>query len=118
MKKLSAILALTAALIAAPLASFAADHHRKIAVQTYTFRNFTLEKTLEMLKTLPIDGVECYPGQTLSDKFPNVKVGPKMPKEALEYMKKLFKDSGLKMVAFGVVSRYDTETEKDIEAVC
>ena len=118
MKKLSAILALTAALIAAPLASFAADHHRKIAVQTYTFRNFTLEKTLEMLKTLPIVGVECYPGQTLSDKFPNVKVGPKMPKEAREYMKKLFKDSGLKMVAFGVVSRYDTETEKDIEAVC
>ena len=45
MKILSAILALTAALIAAPLASFAADHHRKIAVQTYTFRNFTLEKT-------------------------------------------------------------------------
>lgn len=117
MKKLAILLSLAAAL-AMPLAAPAAQKHRKIAVQTYTFRNFTLEKTLDMLKTLPIDGVECYPGQTLSDKFPNVKVGPGMPKEAREYMKKLFADSGLKMVAFGVVGNDSTKTEKDIEAVC
>lgn len=117
MKKLAILLSLAAAL-AMPLAAPAAQKHRKIAVQTYTFRNFTLEKTLDMLKTLPIDGVECYPGQTLSDKFPNVKVGPGMPKEAREYMKKLFADSELKMVAFGVVGNDSTKTEKDIEAVC
>lgn len=117
MKKFAMIFGLVIALAMAFTAQ-AANKHRKIAVQTYTFRNYTLEKTLEMLKTMPIDGVECYPGQLLSEKFPKVKVGTDMPQEARDYMKKLFKDSGIKMVAFGVVSSNSTKDEKGIEQTC
>jgi len=85
---------------------------RKIAVQTYSLNRFTLEDSLQKLKPLKLDGVECYPGQQLSAKYPNVKVGPNMNAEQRAYMKKLLAESGLKMVSFGVASiKDDSEAE-------
>jgi len=88
---------------------------RKVAVQTYTFNRFSLEETLAKLKGLGLDGVECYPGQKLSAKYPNVKVGPEMSAEQRGYMKKLLNDAGLKMVSFGVAS---TRSEKETAKLC
>lgn len=77
---------------------------RKIAVQTYSLNRFTLEESLQKLKPLGIDAVECYPGQKLGGKFPKAKVGPSLNEEERAYMKKLLADAKIKMVSFGVVN--------------
>ena len=88
---------------------------RKVAVQAYTFNRFTLEETIQKIKDIGLDGIECYPGQKLSAKYPNVKVGIGMNAEQRAYMKKLLADAGLKMVSFGVTR---TNNEKEIEESC
>lgn len=88
---------------------------RKVAVQAYTFNRFTLEETIQKIKGIGLDGIECYPGQKLSAKYPNVKVGIGMNAEQRAYMKKLLADAGLKMVSFGVTR---TNNEKEIEESC
>lgn len=88
-------------------------HGRKIAVQAYTFRKFTLEQTLEQLNSAGIKYIECYPGQKLSDKYPDVKVGPKMNAEQRAYLKDLFKKYDITMISFGVTTPLE---EADIAA--
>ncbi len=88
---------------------------RKIAVQMYSLHDVSLKEALEKLKELGIDSVECYPGQMIGGKYPNVALTPKINKEQIEYVKELLNNAGLKMVSFGVA--YGNK-EKDIEALC
>lgn len=88
---------------------------RKVAVQLYSLNRFTLEEAIEKVKHLKLDGVECYPGQRLSAKYPKVKVNYTMNAEQRAFMKKLLKDANLKMVSFGVIS---PEKEDEIEKIC
>jgi len=88
---------------------------RKVAVQTYTFRLFTLEETAEKLKDLGLDGIECYPGQLVSKSLPNVKMNPSMTPEQRQFVKDLLKKNNLKIVSFGVTS---PKTAEEIEATC
>ena len=89
--------------------------HRNVAVQTYTFNRFTLEETINKIKSLGLDGVECYPKQRLSDKFPGVLTNQYMTTEQKDYMKKLLKDANLKLVSFGVAY---ANNEKEIDDLC
>ena len=89
--------------------------HRNVAVQTYTFNRFTLEETINKIKSLGLDGVECYPKQKLSDKFPGVLTNQYMTQEQKDYMKKLLKDANLKLVSFGVAY---ANNEKEIDDLC
>ncbi len=89
--------------------------HRNVAVQTYTFNRFTLEETINKVKDLGLDGIECYPSQRFSDKFPNVRVSPYMTAEQKDYLKKLLKDANLKLVSFGVAT---ANNDKEIEDLC
>lgn len=82
-------------------------HGRKIAVQAYSFRKNTLEQTLDMLNSIKVKYIECYPGQKLSDKYPDVKVGPKMNAEQRAYMKELLNKYDVKMCSFGVTNPTD-----------
>ena len=69
--------------------------HRNVAVQAYTFNKFTLEETINKVKDLGLDGIECYPKQRLSDKYPNVLTNQYMTAEQKAYLKKLLKDANL-----------------------
>jgi len=89
--------------------------HRKVAVQTYTFNRFTLEDTINKLKDLGLDGIECYPKQKLSAKFPGVLTNQYMTAEQKEFLKKLLKDANLKIVSFGVAY---ANNEKEIDDLC
>lgn len=88
---------------------------RKVAVQMWTFNKYTFEDALKMLKGSGIQGIECYPGQRLSDSMPDVKISPAMTAEQKKLFKKLLDESGFKLIAFGVISPKD---EKGIEEVC
>ncbi len=92
----------------------AAPKHRNVAVQTYTFNKFTLEEAIGKLKGMDIDGVEVYPWQRVSAKYPELKFGPTMNQEQRDYVKKLLKDADLKIVSYGVAS---PKTEKEIEDI-
>lgn len=89
--------------------------HRNVAVQMYTFNKFTLEEAVNKVKDLGLDGVECYPKQRLSDKFPGVLTNQYMTEEQKAFMKKLFKDANLKLVSFGVAY---ANNEREIEDLC
>ncbi len=88
---------------------------RKVAVQAYSLNKFTLEEAIAKLKPLKLDGIECYPRQKLSKKFPNAKVGHTLNVQERAYMKKLLADANLKMVSFGVVG---AKSEEEIEKIC
>ncbi len=118
MKKLILLLAAVATLCGCASTEKVAQaqpKHRNIAVQTYTFNKFTLEETINKIKGLGLDGVECYPKQRLSDKFPGVLTNQYMTEEQKAFMKKLLKDANLKLVSFGVAY---ANNEKEIEDLC
>lgn len=120
MKKIITLTVAVAALLFAGCAvcnnqSNAPKQPRKVAVQSYSLNRFTLEDSVKKLAPLNLDGIECYPGQKLSAKYPNVKVGPKMNAEQRAYMKKLLKDANLKFISFGVTH---ARSEAEIDATC
>ena len=88
---------------------------RKVAVQAYSLNRFTFEEAVEKLKPLKLDGIECYPGQRLSAKYPKAKTHYMLSAEERAYMKKLLKDANLKMISFGVVH---AKSEEEIEKIC
>ena len=107
MKKLIISVLLTAVVSVAGCAGSAnktVQKPRKIAVQAYSLNKFTLEESLQKLKPLGITAIECYPGQRLSAKYPNAKVGPTLNAEERAYMKKIIADAGMTMPSFGVVN--------------
>jgi len=118
MKKIILMMAMVATLLGCATSEKcdkAQPKHRNVAVQTYTFNRFTLEETINKIKSLGLDGVECYPNQKLSDKFPGVLTSQYMKPEHKDYMKKLLKDANLKLVSFGVAY---AKNEKEIEKLC
>ncbi len=74
---------------------------RKVVVQLYTLNKFTFEESIAKLKGLDIDGIEPYPGQRLSEKFPNVKFDENMNDEQKAFVRELLADAKLKMVSMG-----------------
>ncbi len=117
MKKIILTITALSALIFSGCASSQSDvkEPRKVAVQTYSLNRFTLEDAVQKLKPLKLDGIECYPGQKLSAKYPKARVGYQLNAEERAYMKKLLKDANLKMVSFGVVG---AKSEEEIEKIC
>ena len=118
MKKIILMMAMVATLFGCATSEKcdkAQPKHRNVAVQTYTFNRFTLEETINKIKSLGLDGVECYPKQRLSDKFPGVLTNQYMTTEQKDYMKKLLKDANLKLVSFGVAY---ANNEKEIDDLC
>jgi len=115
MKKLIAAIFAAIALVGCASTQPAQPKHRNVAVQAYTFNRFTLEETVNKVKDLGLDGIECYPKQRLSDKFPGVITSQYMTEDQKAYMKKLLKDANLKLVSFGVAY---ANNEKEIEDLC
>lgn len=117
MKKL--ILYFTSALILAGCCSSntdvcAAKPERKVAVQMYTFRLFTLEESIPMLKSAGITNLGLTAGQDISKKYPKLRISPKMNAEQKAFLKKLIADNGCKIVSFGVTGAKDEAGVKEL----
>ncbi|PWM33097.1 MAG: hypothetical protein DBX55_00325 [Verrucomicrobia bacterium] len=76
---------------------------RKVGVQMYTLHKFTLEESIPMLKSIGVDAMGLTRGQKLSAKYPT-RIGPELSPEARQYLKKLVKDNGMKIVSYGVAN--------------
>lgn len=75
----------------------------EIASQAYTFKEFTLNETLNKLESLQIKNVELYPGQKLA-KGDDRSTHFSMPAEQIDEIKALLKKHHVKAISYGVVS--------------
>ncbi len=82
-----------------------------VAVQCWTYREFTFLETLDKVSALGIKYLQAFPGQKLGDGFPGGKFDHNMPPETRKALKERIAASGLKVVAYGVTDIGRTEPE-------
>jgi sugar phosphate isomerase/epimerase len=80
-----------------------------IAMQTWTFREFTFWETLPRVQALGVRYLQAYPGQRLGGPFPEATFGHQMTEAQKEAVKEAVRAHGLQLVAYGVVGFEDTE---------
>ncbi|MBY5960278.1 sugar phosphate isomerase/epimerase [Membranicola marinus] len=78
----------------------------KLASQAYTFKEFTLEQTLDKLNDLGIKYVEMYGGQTIGAGIEG-KTDFRMSAEKRQQLKNLLLSKGITPVAFGVTKGHN-----------
>lgn len=74
-----------------------------IAVQCWTFRKFTFFETLQKVKDLGINYLEAYPGQTLSNDRPDIRLDHNLSEEQLQRVQNKLNEMGITLVNYGVV---------------
>jgi len=74
-----------------------------LGCQAYSFNRYTFHEAIEKIVTLGLKYVEAYPGQKLSAKQPDVKIGDGMSPAVRSELKKFLADNGVKWVNYGVV---------------
>ena len=112
---------LTVSLIFSSFQAIAKTSERKISLQTYTFRNQTVEESFYMLQEAGIKFAECYPQQFLSKKFPNVRLDSNMTDEHHAFLQDLMKKTGVQIKSYGCIMRSPKdrkEFEKQVVDVC
>ncbi len=80
-----------------------------IALQCWTFREFSFFEALDKAKELGIQYLQPYPGQMLSRENPDEKFNHNLDDETLEKVKRKLEEYGLELVAYGVVGFENTE---------
>ena len=75
----------------------------KLGVQTYSFRLFPFAEALRKIDSCGLKYVEAFPGQTIGGGLDG-KMDFKMDAATRQAVKKLVKDRGLTVVAYGVVN--------------
>ncbi len=75
----------------------------RLGMQAYTFNRFTFFEAVDKTASLGLDWIEAYPGQRLSKDHPNVKTDHNMSAEMQEVMKAKLRDSGIRLINYGVV---------------
>jgi sugar phosphate isomerase/epimerase len=79
-----------------------------IAIQCWSFREFTLFEALQMASTAGADGVELFPGQKIGGPLGEMKMGPELGDEAIATVRAELAKHGLVACNYGV-----TEISKD-----
>jgi len=81
-----------------------------VAMQCWTFHEFTFVETLQKVKALGIEYIQAYPGQPLGGGFPEKAVfDHNLPDDQIRAVKQKLREHGLKIVAYGVVDTGRTE---------
>ncbi|GAB3256615.1 hypothetical protein GCM10027347_18530 [Larkinella harenae] len=75
----------------------------KLGAQSYSFRLFTFAEALRKIDSCGLKYVEAFPGQTLGGGLEG-KMDYKMDAATRQAVKKMVKDKGLTLVAFGVTN--------------
>ncbi|MGD2294445.1 MAG: DUF1080 domain-containing protein [Candidatus Aminicenantes bacterium] len=81
-----------------------------VAVQCYTFRNFTFMETLQKVKDLGLKHVQPYPGQRFSADAPGVTFDHNLSQENIDRVQKKLRELGLTLTGYGVVN-FDNNQE-------
>jgi sugar phosphate isomerase/epimerase len=80
-----------------------------MAVQCYSFRNFTFMETLQKIKDLGLTHVQPYVGQRFSSDQPDVVFDHSLSPENIERVLSRLKELGLAMSGYGVVNFENNE---------
>ena len=83
----------------------------RLGMQIYSFREFTFFEAVDKTASLGLDWIESYPGQRFSADRPDMKFHHTMSAQMKAEAKKKLKDTGVKMVNYGVVSLPNDEAE-------
>jgi len=83
----------------------------KLGMQAYSFNRFTFFEAVDKNAALEMKYIECYPGQTLSKEKPDVKTDHNMSAADRKLMLQKLKDSGVKLMNYGVVGLPNNEAE-------
>ena len=82
-----------------------------IALQCYTFRNFTFFETLKMVRELGVESIQAYDNQPLGLEAPGALFNYRMSDEHIRLVQKKIQESGLKLFSYGVVNFDNDEAE-------
>lgn len=74
-----------------------------LAMQTWTFRKFSFFEAVEKTRELGLKYIQAYPGQPLSNNYPEEKFDHTLSKEAVGKILSLLDEKEIKLVAYGVV---------------
>jgi len=80
-----------------------------IAVQCWTFRDFTFFETLDQVKALGVKLLQAFPGQALGGPFGKTGFDPDMTEDQVKAVKAALDAAGIKLVAYGVCDIGTTE---------
>jgi sugar phosphate isomerase/epimerase len=81
-----------------------------VAVQCWTYRNFTFFETIDQVKSLGIEFLQAYEDQPLSPEFPGVRFGHNLDQDMLELARRKLRETGLSVISYGVVN-FDNNVE-------
>ena len=76
----------------------------KLGMQAYSFNRFTFFEAVDKTKALGMRYIEAYPGQRLSKEKPDVRTDHNMSSEDKKLMLQKLRESGVKLMNYGVVS--------------
>jgi len=82
----------------------------KLGCQAYTFREFTLFETIDILKSLDIHYIELYPGQKLSKEHPDL-IDWNLSNERMAELHKKLDEAKIKVTNFGVTPLTNDEKQ-------
>jgi sugar phosphate isomerase/epimerase len=85
----------------------------RIGIQAWTFNRRSFFQTIDIVHSMGLHYIEGYPGQTV-DADKNVKMGPDLPQDVRDEIKKRLAAADIKLVNFGVigVSKDEKNTRK------
>jgi sugar phosphate isomerase/epimerase len=82
-----------------------------IAIQCWTFREYTFQEALEKANALGIDFVQAYPGQALMPDKPDVKFDHNLSEKNIQWVQRNLEKQGQRLIAYGVVDFDNTEED-------
>ncbi len=80
-----------------------------LAMQCWTFREFTFYETLDKVKALGLRFLEAYPGQTLSKDLPGIRFGHDLDEKLRNQVQERLQASGIELISYGVVNFDNTQ---------
>ncbi|WP_424492772.1 sugar phosphate isomerase/epimerase family protein [Salinimicrobium sp. GXAS 041] len=85
----------------------------KLGVQAYSFKNFTFSEALDKIKSMDLEYVEAYPGQSIGNNIEGT-MHYEMDANRRQQVKQLLKSNGIEIVAYGVVSGKNEQDWRNI----
>ncbi len=83
-----------------------------LALQCWSFREFSFFETIEFARKLGIKYLQAYPGQILSKDRPELIFNHNLKLEDLKLVQSKLREAGVELVAYGVVDLGQTKEEK------
>ncbi len=111
MKVMVGMLAFALCVCGLPEANAAGQENWKLGMQAYSFKEFTFFEAVDKNKALEMKYIEAYPGQKLSKEKSDVKVGHNMSSADRKLMLQKLRESGVKLMNYGVVGLPNNEAE-------